>query len=90
MTLLDVRQPSEVVGDPRTLPGAVVIAPDDLEKRYEELSREREVIAYCGCPNDESSVWAAQLLRERGYEAFALAGGYDVWRDAGLPLNGPK
>jgi rhodanese-related sulfurtransferase len=50
------------------LPGAVVIAPDDLEKRYEELSREREVIAYCGCPNDEGSLWAAQFLRQHGYK----------------------
>jgi 3-mercaptopyruvate sulfurtransferase SseA len=31
----------------------------------------------------------AQFLREQGYEAFALKGGYQGWRDAGYPLE-PK
>jgi rhodanese-related sulfurtransferase len=28
----------------------------------------------------------ALLLQEQGYRASALAGGYNAWRDAGLPL----
>ena len=26
-------------------------------------------------------------LRKVGYEAYALLGGYDAWRDAGLPVE---
>jgi len=29
----------------------------------------------------------ALALRGRGYEAYALLGGYDAWRDAGYPLE---
>jgi rhodanese-related sulfurtransferase len=29
----------------------------------------------------------AQELRQRGYQAWALQGGYDAWKDAGLPLG---
>jgi hypothetical protein len=28
----------------------------------------------------------ALFLRGRGYRAFALLGGFNAWRDAGLPL----
>jgi hypothetical protein len=31
----------------------------------------------------------AQLLRDRGREAWAIAGGYGAWRRAGLPME-PK
>jgi rhodanese-related sulfurtransferase len=29
----------------------------------------------------------AQKLRQRGYQAWALQGGYEAWKDAGLPLE---
>jgi len=29
----------------------------------------------------------AQKLREHGYQAWALQGGYDAWKNAGLPLE---
>jgi rhodanese-related sulfurtransferase len=29
----------------------------------------------------------ALLLRGHGYRASALTGGYNAWRDAGLPLS---
>jgi hypothetical protein len=47
LTLLDVRQASQVDQDPRTLPGAVRIPPDEVERRSSELTAEREIITYC-------------------------------------------
>lgn len=32
----------------------------------------------------------ALFLRDQGYEAFALQGGYAAWRDAGYPLEPKK
>jgi len=29
----------------------------------------------------------AQKLRDRGYQAWALQGGYDAWEDADLPVE---
>lgn len=45
--LLDVRQPSHLEADPRRLPGAVRIAPDEIQTRFQELPRDRGIIAYC-------------------------------------------
>ena len=47
LTLLDVRQPAQVDQDRRTLPHAVWIPPDEVERRHAELPADREVIAYC-------------------------------------------
>jgi hypothetical protein len=47
LTLLDVRQTAQLDQDRRTLPHAVRIPPDELERRHAELPADREVIAYC-------------------------------------------
>jgi hypothetical protein len=47
LTLLDVRQPSHVERDPRKLPNAVIMAPDEVMTRYTELSPNREIAIYC-------------------------------------------
>jgi hypothetical protein len=47
LTLLDVRHPAQVAADPRTLPGAILMPIDDVERRLGELPTGREVVAYC-------------------------------------------
>ncbi len=46
---------------------------------------EEEVVLYCGSGNSCSRI--AATLRERGYNAVALEGGYRGWVDAGLPTE---
>ncbi len=45
--LLDVRQAGHREAEPRHLPGAVSIAPDEIKSRFQELPKHREIIAYC-------------------------------------------
>jgi len=45
--IVDLRHPLDFLVDPRTLPGAVRIAPDDLEARSDVIPRDREIILYC-------------------------------------------
>lgn len=47
MTVLDVRQPHHVEEDPRKIPGAIYIPPDEITHRYTELSPSREIAVYC-------------------------------------------
>ncbi len=47
LVLLDVRQPVSVAADPRTLPGAIVLPPQDVEQRHKELPTDREIVAFC-------------------------------------------
>jgi membrane protein DedA with SNARE-associated domain len=45
--IVDLRHPLDFLVDPRTIPGAVRISPDDLEARSDVIPRDREIILYC-------------------------------------------
>ncbi len=85
--LLDVRQAGNITKDPRKLPGAIIIPPEDVEMRLSELPKDRHIVAYCACPNDGTSSAVAKLLNANGYKASALAKGYDAWVAAHYPLE---
>lgn len=47
MAVVDLRHPLDWLADPRTLPGALRMKPDEIEQRHQEIPRDREVILYC-------------------------------------------
>lgn len=47
LVILDLRHPLDSVTDPRTLPGAVRVLPDDVTSRAGQLPKDREIILYC-------------------------------------------
>lgn len=58
--------------------GGIHIPLDDLEKRYEELPRDKKpLIIYCH--HGVRSLYATQFLKYHGYDALSLAGGIDLW-----------
>ena len=46
-TVLDVRQASQVESEPELIPGSILIPPDDIERRVEELPIDRDVVVLC-------------------------------------------
>ncbi|SEC61970.1 VTT domain-containing protein [Terriglobus roseus] len=85
--IVDLRHPLDYLPDPRVLPGAIRISPTELEKHCDLLPRDTDVILYCTCPNDETSGTLAQRLQKLGvHRVRPLRGGFEGWRDAGLPL----
>ncbi|NBD11619.1 MULTISPECIES: molybdopterin-synthase adenylyltransferase MoeB [Corallococcus] len=85
--LIDVREADEYAGG--RLPGAVHIPRGFLELRIEEKAdRDEELVLYCA--GGTRSALAARTLRELGYTRVAsLAGGYNRWSDAALPVEKP-
>jgi len=45
--IIDLRHPLDVLTDPRTLPGALQISPEDLEVRHQEITRDGEIVLFC-------------------------------------------
>jgi len=45
--IVDLRHPLDSVTDPRTLPGAVRILPDELVGRAGSLRKDQEIVLYC-------------------------------------------
>jgi membrane protein DedA with SNARE-associated domain len=47
MTIIDLRHPLDLLPDPRTLPGALRISPEELEHRHNEITRDGEIVLFC-------------------------------------------
>ena len=80
--LLDVRTPQEFAAG--NIPGAVNIPVDDLRARLEELPRDREIAVYCQV--GQRGYLATRILRQRGYAASNIGGGYKTY----LLFRGPQ
>jgi hypothetical protein len=47
LTIIDLRHSLDALPDPRTLPGALRMNPDELKARQAEIPRDRGIILYC-------------------------------------------
>lgn len=85
--IVDLRHPLDYQPDPRVLPGAVRIGPDEVARHAERIPRDRDVVLYCSCPSEESSAKVALQLHRLGITRVRpLRGGFDGWKSAGYPL----
>ena len=83
--LLDVRRREIVAESGHLIPGARLADHGDGAALSAALDRNRSVVLACAHGHNRSQRLAA-VLRERGFAASSLEGGYDAWREAGLPL----
>jgi rhodanese-related sulfurtransferase len=89
--IVDLRQPDDVLADPRRLPNAVRLSLDELEARHDELPRQHEIVLYCSCPNEVSAARAALRLKRLGFARVSpLRGGLAGWHAAALPFHGQE
>ncbi len=47
VTIIDLRHPLDLLPDPRTLPGALRISPEELARRHNEIARNGEIVLFC-------------------------------------------
>ena len=85
--IVDLRHPLDYLPDPRVLPGALRIGPNEIKQHSEIIPRDRDVVLYCTCPSEETSAKLALQLHKVGiYRVRPLRGGFDGWKQAGYPL----
>ena len=86
--IVDVRSASARAMDPRQIPGALHVPLHAVDQHVKELSRDREIILYCTCPNEVSAAEAAKLLMRSGFARVRpLHGGLDAWVAAGYAVE---
>lgn len=91
VTIIDVRSPQGYAASTTTIKGAIHFKARKIKSRLKyaplkDLPKDREIVTYCACPNDESSISAAQVLQESGFKRVrVLQGGWNEW----LRANGP-
>ena len=85
IVLLDVRPGEEFLAG--HIEGARSIPLADLARALRSLPKNREIIAYCRGPYCVLAPQAVALLRQRGFHARRLEGGYPEARDSGVPIS---
>ncbi len=79
--MIDVRPAQEY--EHGHLPGAVSIPLEELPKHLDALPRNRRIVAYCRGKYCMSADEAVAALREHGFDAVRLDGGWPEWRAEG-------
>ncbi len=88
LTVVDLRHPLDFEADPYVVPGAQYIPADQIADRHGEIPRTGEVILYCTCPDEGTSVKEAMRLKAKGIgRVRPLEGGFDGWRERGFPVQ---
>ncbi len=88
-TLVDVREPDEVAQGLAT--GAVALGRGFLELRIEDVAPDPRQTLLVMCGSGVRSLFAAESLRQLGYrDVRSVAGGFNRWKDEGLPFEMPK
>ncbi len=88
VVIIDVRATSGLLDSDNKIKGAIHVKLRRLKSRLsfpplKDVPRNREVITYCACPNDDSAVRAAQVLLETGFTRVrVLKGGWVIWKKA--------
>ncbi len=86
--IVDLRHPLDYLPDPRTLPGAVLLTPDNLVLQSDDIPRDRDVVLFCTCPSEATAAKMALTIRKLGvYRVRPLRGGFDEWKRLGYPLE---
>lgn len=86
--IMDLRSLSELEQDPVLIRGAQHLRLEDLKTHLREIPRDRDVVLYCSCPNEESSARLALQFHRHGFSRVRpLLGGIDAWRNRNYPTE---
>lgn len=69
------------------LPGARSIPLDQLERRWAEVPRDRQVVLYCACATATLAPAYFFMLRQGYRDVVVLQGGVEAWITRGYPLE---
>lgn len=89
VTIIDVRATDPYIQSDSKIKGAIHLKSRRLQARLafpplKDVPRDRMVVTYCACPNEGTSIRAAQVLIANGFKRVrALKGGWDAWIKAG-------
>ena len=84
VTIIDVRDTDSYLNNNK-IKGSIHVKLRRLSYRLtmaplRNAPRDREIVTYCACPQDEASIRAAQILTDAGFTRVrVLQGGWQMW-----------
>ena len=85
--IIDSRSEDVYTEDSDQIQGAVHLPEIMVHETYMELPKDKEYVIYATKGDLELSKRIADFMKEKGFTAYALEGGYEEWRDSDLPIE---
>lgn len=85
VTIIDVRSSEGYANSDKQIKGALHFKLRRLKSRIylpplKNVPRDQEIVTYCACPSEQSSIAAAEVLLNNGFKNVkALKGGWVEW-----------
>jgi membrane protein DedA with SNARE-associated domain/rhodanese-related sulfurtransferase len=87
MALYDVRSHGYYDNKAFRIKGSLRLEPNTLLQQIESLPKEKEIILYCTCQREATSLRVARVLQQNGLRSSVIKGGLRAWKKAGFPLE---
>jgi rhodanese-related sulfurtransferase len=82
--ILDVRSANDWKASATRIKGAIRVPIEEVEKKMAGWKKTQEVVAYCACSDDATSLMVTATLKKAGFKNVkALWGGWHAWEQAG-------
>jgi membrane protein DedA with SNARE-associated domain/rhodanese-related sulfurtransferase len=87
VAVFDVRSHGYYEKNTMRIQGSARLEPNALHQEVLPLPKDKEIVLYCTCVREATSVKVAHVLKEQGYAVSVISGGLRAWKKAGLPLE---
>jgi membrane protein DedA with SNARE-associated domain/rhodanese-related sulfurtransferase len=87
MAVYDVRSHGYYSAKASRVKGSLRLDPNTLVEHIESLPKDKEIILYCTCQREATSLRVARILHQHGFRSSVMNGGLRAWKRAGFPLE---
>ncbi len=87
VAVFDVRSHGYYEKDTMRIQGSARLEPNALNQGAIAVPKDKDIVLYCTCVREATSVRVARTLAGQGYKVSVIAGGLRAWKKAGLPLE---
>ena len=85
--VIDSRSEDVYTEDSDQIQGAIHLPEIVTHEVYTSLPKDREYLVYTTKGQEEDSIRVANFLKDKGFTAYAIDGGFEEWRDSALPIE---
>ncbi|MBJ6749392.1 rhodanese-like domain-containing protein [Geomonas anaerohicana] len=84
---IELRHPGDADYAVHRVRGGLRVDCDEARRQLPEVPRDRLVVVVSAVPDDAPALELAAFFKENGVHAWALAGGFAAYLEAGLPAQ---
>ena len=82
IAIYDVHSHGYYEKDTMRIQGSARLEPNGLHQDAVQVPRDKEIVLYCTCVREATSMRVARVLGEQGYKVSVIAGGLRAWKKA--------